>query len=104
MRTNPFELLTDDPLELSLITTKAKLVRIAIEEIRMKGWNQKQTAEFLEISQPRVSNLFKSQLDKFSLDTLFTIVARLGGYLPEVTFRPGDDLRPISIELKKAEL
>ncbi|NMT50725.1 XRE family transcriptional regulator, partial [Vibrio parahaemolyticus] len=62
MSKNPLELLTTDPLELSMLTTKAKLMIIATEIIREKGWNQTEASTHLGISQPRVSNLMKSQV------------------------------------------
>ncbi|WP_212577420.1 helix-turn-helix domain-containing protein, partial [Vibrio parahaemolyticus] len=103
MSKNPLELLTTDPLELSMLTTKAKLMIIATEIIREKGWNQTEASTHLGISQPRVSNLMKSQVHKFSIDGLLEILGKLG-YLPDMTFEPDNKLRPIKMELKKAAL
>jgi predicted XRE-type DNA-binding protein len=42
------------------------------------GWTQKKTAQRLGITQPRVSDLLRGKLSKFSLDALVNMLARLG--------------------------
>jgi predicted XRE-type DNA-binding protein len=47
---------------------KASLVVAIREAIRVKGLNQTQAAEFLGISQPRISSILKGELDGFAID------------------------------------
>lgn len=42
MSKSPLELLSSDPVELSLLSTKVKLMIIASEIIRENGWTQKE--------------------------------------------------------------
>ncbi|MFA0137507.1 XRE family transcriptional regulator, partial [Vibrio sp. 10N.261.46.B6] len=57
MSKSPLELLSSDPVELSLLSTKVKLMIIASEIIRENGWTQKEASLKLGVSQPRISNL-----------------------------------------------
>ena len=46
--------------------------------IKSKSWTQREAAEVIGISQPRVSMLLRDQLDELSVDTLLRAVRRLG--------------------------
>lgn len=50
-------------------------IRSAIAERRL---TQKSAAKVLGVSQPRVSDLMRRKLDRFSIDTLVKMLARLG--------------------------
>jgi len=100
MSKSPIELLSSDPVELSLLSTKMKLMIIASEIIRENGWTQKEASLKLGVSQPRISNLMNSKVSKFSIDTAFEILGKLG-YLSEMTFNPLNRERPVVMELKK---
>lgn len=96
-------LLTQDPIQLSLYSLKSKMMIIIIEILKKEGLTQEQLSSKLNISQPRVSNLIRGQMDKFSIDTLIELLGRLG-FLIEITFRPDDNEIPIKIDVKKATL
>lgn len=98
---NPLELIAKDPVHLSLITLKSKLMIIITKLIRENGWTQGEAAMELGVSQPRVSNIFNVRIDKFSIDMLIEILGRLG-YLMNVSFDPSNRDSPIDIEIKKA--
>lgn len=42
------------------------------------GWTQSEAAQRLGVTQPRVSDLLRGKLSKFSLDTLVNMLAALG--------------------------
>jgi predicted XRE-type DNA-binding protein len=46
--------------------------------IAAKGWTQVQAAKELNIAQSRVSDLVRGKWDKFSLDMLISLAARVG--------------------------
>ncbi len=58
---------------------------------------QRQVALLLGISQPRLNNLLKNKLDKFSLDALVNILAKLGGSITVAAPRIGA-INPTSSE------
>ncbi len=100
---NIFELLSDDPVDFNLKSLKAKLAIALISLIREQGWTQAAAAERLHVSQPRMSNLFRGRLDKFSIDALLGMLIRVG-YKVESTFDPNNVSLPISLEVRKAML
>ncbi|WP_100451523.1 helix-turn-helix domain-containing protein [Mycobacteroides abscessus] len=52
---------------------------MAIEkQITERGWTQVQAAEELNLTQPRVSDLLRGKISKFSLDALVGLAPKLG--------------------------
>ncbi|EIU5539707.1 XRE family transcriptional regulator [Pseudomonas aeruginosa] len=97
---NLFELLSNDPVQFNMQNLKSNLLIVIINLIREKGWNQASAAKELEVSQPRMSNLFKGQLNKFSTDTLLEMLVRLN-YNIDVDFDPDNKKEPLALKLKK---
>jgi predicted XRE-type DNA-binding protein len=101
MSQNLFELLTDDPVEYNMKHLKTQLFMVLITLIRDKGWTQAKAAEELKVTQPRMSNLFKGYLDKFSIDTILEMLVR-SGYKLDADFNPENENLPLVMNLKKA--
>lgn len=95
--------IASDQADLSILILKSKLWSVLTKFITDSGHNQKQIAEIIGISQPRVSNLMKGQLDKFSMDFFIDALTRIG-YKFDLDFRPFDQENPVTIQLKKAAL
>ena len=75
---NVFDAVTDSPEEASELQTRSDLM-IAIRDIvNENGWEQKEAAEALGLTQPRVSNLLNGHIEKFSIDLLMTCLYRIG--------------------------
>lgn len=100
---NIFEFVTDDPVRFNMLSLKSKLVMVLVNLIREQGWTQTEAARQLSVSQPRMSNLFKGQLDKFSIDTLLEMIIGMG-YKLDVDFDPTNAREPLEMTLKKAML
>lgn len=98
---NPLELLAQDPVELSLVSTKSKLMIVITKLIREKNWTQAQAAKEMGVSQPRISNLMNGQIGKFSIDMLLEMLGKLG-YLLDLSFNPENVNHPIEMNIKKA--
>lgn len=75
---SPFELITDDAYALISYELKANMMIAIRDLIDSKGWSQKESAENLGVTQPRVSNLLNGKIDKFSLDMLIGMLTKLG--------------------------
>ncbi len=97
---DPLELLAQDPVELSLISVKSKLMIIVTKLIREKSWTQSQAAQEIGVSQPRISNLMNGQISKFSIDMLLEMLGKLG-YLLDMSFDPSNEKAPIEMAIKK---
>lgn len=103
MKTSLFARIAADQEELSLLILKSKLWSVLTKLITDEKWTQKETAARLSITQPRVSNLMKAQLDKFSIDFFIESLTKLG-YKLDLDFTPSNVDQPLTIYVKKASL
>lgn len=80
-----FDALADTPAESANMTARADLL-LAIRE-RAKVWNvtQEDAAARLGLTRPRLNDLMRGKLDKFSLDALVNIAAA-AGFKVRITF------------------
>lgn len=46
--------------------------------IARRGWTQAEAARFLGVTQPRISDLVRGKIDRFSIDTLVALLERAG--------------------------
>ena len=76
---NVFDALSDSQEEAVNLKLRAELIREIRYKIEDSGWTQSLTAEKLNVSQPRVSDLLNGKISKFSLDSLVNMLATLGG-------------------------
>jgi predicted XRE-type DNA-binding protein len=66
---------------------KVEVAQIIVE--RLEGWTQFNAASLLCTVQPRVSNLRRGRLERFSLEQLVRYLARIGGSVAlELTWDP----------------
>ncbi|HWA92328.1 MAG TPA: XRE family transcriptional regulator [Rhizomicrobium sp.] len=75
---NVWDALEDDPVERASLTVRSDLM-IALEQT-IERWKvtQKEAASRLGISQPRLNDLLKGRINKFSLDALVDLATRAG--------------------------
>lgn len=66
------------PEEAAVLTMRADLMGTLRTLIIERGWTQQEAARRLEIGQSRVSDLVRGKWEKFSLDMLITLAARVG--------------------------
>lgn len=100
---NIFELLTDDPVKYNAWSFKSKLMLVVGLILREKKLTQKEIGDLLDISQPRVSNLLKGKMDKFSMDALLEMLFKLG-FCGDINFNPRNLDAPLEFKLRKAVL
>ena len=74
-----------EPEVASKSVLKADLTIMIRDIIENKGWTQKEAAERLAVTQPRVSDIVNGKIDKFTLDMLFSMLDKLG-FKTEFTF------------------
>ena len=75
---NIFDAVTDDKAEASELQTRSDLMIVLRDIIDDNGWQQKQAAEHLGLTQPRVSDLKNGKIEKFSIDLLMSCLYRVG--------------------------
>jgi predicted XRE-type DNA-binding protein len=100
---NLYELFSTEPAEFHLQALKAKLAIALVELIRQRDWTQATAAKELDVTQPRMSNLVRGKLDRFSIDALLQMLVR-AGYKLETDFDPTNEKEPLSMTLKRAML
>ncbi len=64
--------------EAAVLAMRAELMARLRSVIDERGWTQQEAAKRLGIGQSRVSDLVRGKWEKFSLDMLVTLAARVG--------------------------
>lgn len=75
---NIFDAITDDNAEAADLKFRADLILVIRQIFEEKKWAQADIMTVLDIPQPRVSELVRGKVDKFSSDKLIGYLAKLG--------------------------
>jgi predicted XRE-type DNA-binding protein len=75
---NPFDALMATPEEAANMTLRSDLMRAIRQRVQSWGEAQSASATRLGISQPRLNDLLRNRINKFSLDALVTLASRAG--------------------------
>lgn len=73
-----FDAIADTPQESVNLRLRAQVMQRIAQRIERRGWTQREAAERCGITQPRVNDLLRGRLSRFSLDALVNIAAGLG--------------------------
>jgi len=69
--------IADDAAEAENLKLRAALIRAIRSRVDETGWSQTAAAQNLGITQPRLSDLYRGKISKFSLDALVEIASKL---------------------------
>ena len=75
---NVFEDLGFDSEEAANLKVRADLMIDLRSFIEAKGWTQSEAAVFFGETQPRISNLMRGEIARFSVDKLIVMLTRAG--------------------------
>ena len=75
---NVFVDLGFDAEEAANLKIRADLMLDLRQYIQDRGWTQAEAAVFFGETQPRISNLMKGEISRFSIDKLINMLARAG--------------------------
>ncbi|MGH2415875.1 MAG: helix-turn-helix domain-containing protein [Microcystaceae cyanobacterium] len=75
---NIFEDLGFEVEEAANLKVRAELMLDLRSYIQEREWTQKQAAEILGQTQPRISNLMKGEISRFSVDKLLQMLGKAG--------------------------
>lgn len=75
---NVWDAICDTPEEAANLTARSELLSQISQIIKKSGWTQVEAAKRCRISQPRMSDLLRGRIDRFSLDALVNIATALG--------------------------
>lgn len=98
---NPLELIASNPIELSIVSIKSKLMMIISQIIKENKWSQTIAADRLCVNQPRISNLMNGKISYFSIDMLLEMLGKLG-YIIDIGYDPSNSLEPVKMRFNKS--
>ena len=75
---NVFEDAGFEAEEAANLKVRADLLLDLRQYIQARGWTQAEAAAFFGETQPRISNLLKGEISRFSIDKLINMLARAG--------------------------
>lgn len=73
---NVWEALEDDPVVAASMTMRSELLMALQQQIAAWKITQAEAARKLLITQPRLNDLLRGRIEKFSLDTLIDLASR----------------------------
>ncbi|MBA1148223.1 XRE family transcriptional regulator [Ectothiorhodospiraceae bacterium WFHF3C12] len=76
-----WDALEDTPEKAENLKVRAELINAVREVVNEMGLSQGEAAKRLGITQPRLSDLLRGRIDRFSLDALVNILARAGKHV-----------------------
>ena len=77
-KANVFQDLGFDPEESENLRVRADLMIELSRLIENKKWTQAEAAKIMGVSQPRISDLVRGKIDKFSIDSLISMLGSAG--------------------------
>ena len=82
-----WDALENTPEEAENMRLRSRLMMALADQIKTQRWTQKDAAERLHVTQPRISDLNRGKIDLFSLDTLVNMVSAAGFHI-DLNIRP----------------
>lgn len=73
-----WDAIADTPGEAASLRAKAELMRKLVVIIQHQRWTQTEAAKHCGITQPRLNDMLRGRMSRFSLDALVNIAAALG--------------------------
>ena len=73
-----WDALADTSEQAADLQARADLMRQIAELIQAEGWKQVEAAERCGVTQPRINDLLRGRVSRFSLDALVNIATALG--------------------------
>lgn len=75
---NVWDAVADTPEQAANLHMRADLMHQIAEIIRAEGWKQADAAQRCGVTQPRINDLLRGRVSRFSLDALVNIATALG--------------------------
>ena len=76
--TSVWDAIADTPEEAANLRVRAELMEKIAALIAHSGWTQADAAGHCGVTQPRINDLLRGRISRFSLDALVNIAAALG--------------------------
>ena len=73
-----WDAIADTPEQAANLRLRSELMDKIVALIEAKSWTQLEAAKHCRITQPRINNLLRGRISRFSLDALVNIASALG--------------------------
>lgn len=73
-----WDAIADTPEQAANLSARAELMQQIAAIIESKGWTQAEAATQCGVTQPRINDLLRGRISRFSLDALVNIAAAIG--------------------------
>ena len=73
-----WEAIADTPGQAANLRARADLMRQIAAFVKRRGWTQVEAAQHCGVTQPRINDLLRGRVSRFSLDALVNISTALG--------------------------
>ena len=73
-----WDAIADTPERAANLRARAELMQQIAEVVKESGWNQAEAASRCGTTQPRIDDLLRGRVSRFSIDTLVNIATALG--------------------------
>jgi predicted XRE-type DNA-binding protein len=78
---NVFDALEDNPAVAQNLKIRAHLMSALTQYINKNKLTQVEAAQIFEVNQPRISDLVRGKIERFTIDMLVNMLARAGKHL-----------------------
>lgn len=75
---NVWDAIADSPAEAANLEVRYHLMEKISVIVKQNGWTQTEAAERCGVTQPRINDLLRGRIARFSVDALVNIAAALG--------------------------
>jgi predicted XRE-type DNA-binding protein len=75
---NVWDALADTPEEAANLTLRSDLMRKIETIVKKNNWTQAEAAKRCGVTQPRINDLLRGRISRFSIDALVNIASALG--------------------------
>jgi len=73
-----WDAIAETPEEAANLRTRAELMRQIAGLVKKNGWTQAEAARRAAVTQPRMNDLLRGRISRFSLDALVNMAAAMG--------------------------
>lgn len=73
-----WDAIADTPGQAANLKARADLMQQIAAFVKRQGWSQVEAASHCGVTQPRINDLLRGRVSRFSLDALVNITAELG--------------------------
>jgi predicted XRE-type DNA-binding protein len=73
-----WDAIADSPEQAANLRARAELMQQIAEIVKDSGWTQAEAAAHCGVTQPRINDLLRGRISRFSLDALVNIATAIG--------------------------